>query len=120
MGKEYRLGYNPFRDYLMRSLHYGVDISDKKMKEPISNTFQYFLENILNDPKDAVHLDFDIKGDDEWYSVKGLNLVSALWLSGIFPKNISLLMKDNEYELDGILYKFNKRTKKLKFTEIDE
>ena len=70
--------------------------------------------------KDAVYLDFKITKKEKHYKVVALNFISALWLSGIFPENTDTVIRDNKFELENILYKYDKRSKKLKYKSINE
>lgn len=100
-------------------MQYGADISANQNKEEITSGFIYILEYLLLNKKDAVYLDFKITKKDKHYKVVALNFISALWLSGILPRNTEFVIKNNKLELDNILYKYDKRSKKLKYTKID-
>jgi len=62
-------------------------------------------------------LDFQIKGKDGYYKVVGNNIVSALWLLGIFPPNPRQVIKTNEFVLENIKYRFNPKTKKITYQQ---
>ena len=121
MGRIYNVKENPFRDYLFYSIKYGANISDENYFPDIISAFTFILENILENPKDAVHLDFKVTQPKEGhFKLVALNLISALWLCGIFPRSTQQVIADNMFELDNVLYKFDKRSKKLKYVLIDE
>ncbi len=120
MGRTYKYGENHFRDYLMAGMQYGADISDVKNIGEVTTGFIYILEYLLPNKKDAVYLDFKITKKEKHYKVVALNFISALWLSGIFPENTDTVIRDNKFELENILYKYDKRSKKLKYKSINE
>jgi hypothetical protein len=115
MGRIYRNNINPFQDFLFTSMMHGVDLTDKKFEEDIYVGFVQILEYIVPDKNDAQYLDFEIKGKNGYYRVIGNNVVSALWLSGIFPKNPRIIMNNNEFVIEDLKYKFNPKTKKLTY-----
>jgi hypothetical protein len=115
MGNLYRFGYNPFQDFLLKSIMYGTDISDEKLKPEIQNAFQYILQNILQNGNEAVYLDFEIRKTEQHYKVVGKNAMSAVWLSGIFPMNAHLMMKNNVFKIGDRTYKYNPKTCELSY-----
>lgn len=118
MGNRYVVGYNPFQDFLMHLMIYGVDLSNKKIKNDIHTAFSSILQNILDNPNDVVYLDFDIVGDENYIKIVGENSLSALWLSGIFPQNVDFILKNKSFKIGNRLYKYNKKV--LTYTIIDE
>ena len=58
-------------------------------------------------------LEYEIKKKGVYYKVVAKNSISALWLSGIFPKDPKKVLETNEYVLDDIKYKYSVKTKKL-------
>lgn len=120
MGNRYALGYNPFRDFLIQSILYGADLSNKEMKGDIHAAFSFILQNVLDNPNGIVYLDFDIVGDKNHIKIVGKNSISALWLSGIFPPNTDFILKNNNFKIGNRLYKYNKKTKALTYTIINE
>ena len=113
MGRRYEWGHNPIQDTLLQMIGIGVDISDKQFKEELNRIFELILENLLMNPKDLVYLDFKIKKTDMYFKVTGNNIVSALWLSGILPKNPQAVFDSNQCHANGKTYTFNKRKKIL-------
>jgi hypothetical protein len=57
MGKIYKWGVNPFRDFLLNSIMFDVDISERGAKQDINSAFTYILTNLLNNEKDALYLE---------------------------------------------------------------
>jgi hypothetical protein len=119
MGSKYVIGYNPFQDFLMQSIIYGADLSNKRIKTDIHAAFAFILQNVLDNQNDVVYLDFDIVGDKNNIKVVGKNAVSAVWLSGVFPDNIDLMLKKNVFRIGNRIYKYNKKTKELTY-KVDE
>jgi hypothetical protein len=113
MGSYYEWGRNPVRDSLLQMIEIGVDISDKQYKKELNQIFVYILENHLKNHEDLVYLDFKIKKIDKYYKLIGNNIVSALWLSGILPRNPTLVFDKNECCVGNITYTFDKKKKIL-------
>ena len=97
-----------------------VDISDKKIKPEIEEAFTYMLQNILNDEKVGALLNFDIINIDGHFRVIGKNAISALWLSGLFPANGYVAIKNNVFKIDNRRYRYNNTTNELTYEEIHE
>ena len=115
MGRIYQSNINPFQDFLFMSMLHGVDLAKKEFEEDIYVGFVQILEYIVQDKNDTQHLDFEIKGKDGYYKIVANNAVSALWLSGIFPKNTKMVINSNEYVIEDLKYKYNPKTKKLTY-----
>jgi hypothetical protein len=107
---------NPFHDFLFKAIIIGVDVANKKSRGDIVAAFTYILKNYLENESDVVYLDFDIINDDGYVKVIGNNAISALWLSGIIPNDISSVLKSNTLIIGNREYKYNKKTKQLKYT----
>jgi len=118
MGSLYKYGSNPFRDFLLDSLFLDVDISTKKTKRDVDRAFKYILGNILINTDEIVYLDFEIIKKDNYYKVHGKNSISALWLSGFFPSDASMIIKSNTFIIGNKKYFFNKKTNELTYTII--
>jgi hypothetical protein len=116
MGSKYEWGQNPIQDTLLQMIGIGVDVSDKQFKNELNRIFELILENLLMNPKDLVYLDFKIKKTDMYFKVTGNNIVSALWLSGILPKNPQAVLDNNKCHSGGRTYTFDKRKKILTST----
>jgi hypothetical protein len=113
MGSEYLWGQNPMQDTLLQMIALGVDVSDKQFKEELNTIFTMILENLLKSREDLVYLDFKIKRTDTQFQVIGNNIISALWLSGILPKNPTAVYSNNECHIADTIYTFDKRKKIL-------
>lgn len=120
MGNLHKWNYNPFQDFLIRSLMFGADISDETLRGDIHAAFTYILQNVLENENDVVHLDFKIVNNDEHYKIVGKNAISAVWLSGIFPLNSELMLKNNVFQIGNRKYTYNKKTCKLTTTIIEK
>lgn len=120
MASEYEFGVNPFQDFLMESLMYEVEISDKEFVKEISSSFKLILENMLDNPKEALYLEFEIKNNDGHYKIKGKNSASALWLSGIIVDDAEFINKNTNFKLGDRLYKYNTETNELTYKLEDE
>ncbi|MFA5207141.1 MAG: hypothetical protein WC428_00425 [Candidatus Paceibacterota bacterium] len=118
MGSRYVYGSNPFRDFLLDSIYLGVDISTKQAKRDIDGAFKYILGNLLINPNEVVYLDFEIINDKNYFKIKGKNSISALWLSGFFPTDATLIIKSNAFIIGNKKYLYNKETKELTYTII--
>jgi hypothetical protein len=120
MASIYRWNKNPFQDFLLRSIIYGVDISDKGAKNDINTAFSYILGNILENRNDVVHLDFEITKKGDYFKLVGKNAVSAMWLSGIIPYDTQAALTNNVFIVRNKKYVFDNKTKKLTYTIIHE
>ena len=95
----------------------GVDVSDKQFKKELDTIFTLILENHVVNPKDLVFLDFSIKKLGVGaFKIVANNIVSALWISGIIPKNPTAVMDSNTCHVGGRTYKFDKKKKILNST----
>lgn len=113
MGRIYERNNNLFQDFLFISMMYGTDLADKDFEADIYVGFSTILEYYLNNNDDIRLLDFEIRGNDGYYKVVAKNAISALWLSGIFPRNPKQVLNSNEYVIENMKYKFNTKTMKL-------
>jgi len=113
MGNNYTWGLNPVRDTLLQMIAIGVDISDRQFKSELNTIFSLIIENHLKNREDLVYLDFKVKKTDMHFKVIGNNIVSALWLSGMMPRNPTAVYEKNEYHIGGKTYTFDKKKKIL-------
>ena len=118
MGSEYVYNKNPFRDFLLESLMMDVDISTKEAKRDINSAFRYILGNILINEKEMVYLDFEIINKDNHFKLQGKNSISALWLTGFFPSDATLIIKSTTFVIGNRKYVFNKETNELTYSVI--
>ena len=115
MGSKYVYNVNPFRDYLIELIKNRYDISNLKMKQEIDSSFRYILENVLNNEKEAVHLDFQIMDENDSYMVIAKNPPSALWLSGILVENVDDMLDAKVFIIGDRKYKYDKKRGCLTF-----
>ena len=120
MATLYDWNVNPFQDLLMNLILNDQDISSKKLKKEINVIFIDFLENILNDPEDAIYLDFEIIKIDKLFKIIGKNFLSSLWLSGYFFTNVDEIMKSNVFIIGNRKFIFNEKTHELKTSVVNE
>jgi hypothetical protein len=113
MATDYTWNYNPIQDVLLQMIGMGIDISDKEFKEELNHIFSQIIGNNLKNREDLVYLDFKVKKTEMHFKVVGNNIISALWLSGMMPKNPTAVMNTNECHIGDITYKFNKKRKLL-------
>ena len=118
MGSLHKWNKNPFQDFLLKSIIFDADISDKKLREDIYNAFVYFLQNVLDDENDIVHLDFKITSKNDYFKVIGNNAITAVWLSGMFPKRTEQVLKNNTFVIGKRKYTYNEKTCKLTYVLI--
>lgn len=118
MGSLHRWNYNPFHDFLLRSLMFDSNISGAELQSEIHAAFIYFLQNILDNENDVVHLDFKITSKDNYFKIVGKNAITAVWLSGMFPKNSDLILRNNTFVIGKRKYTYNEKTCKLTHIEI--
>jgi hypothetical protein len=119
MGSKYEWNKNnPFHDFLFKAIMIGIDVADKKSRNDITAAFTYILKNYLENESDIVYLDFDIINNDGHIKIIGNNAISALWLSGIIPNDVSTALKNNTLIIGNREYKYNKKTKQLKYSII--
>lgn len=119
MGNKYVVGYNPFRDFLLQSVMYDVNVTNNSIKNDIREVFVILLERILDNEKDVLYLDFDIIDNNGHIKLIGKNAISALWLSGIFPRNIKEIICSNVFRIDNRQYRYNKKIKVLTYKIIE-
>jgi len=115
MAKTYQWRINPVQDFLFRSILYGTDISKKEFEADIYVGIATILEYFTKDSNDIKYLDFEIKKKNDYFRVVAKNAISALWLSGIFPRDIKNVVKTNELVFDNIKYKYSIKSKKLTY-----
>ena len=113
MGSKYKWNVNPFHDFMLGSILNDVNIA-KKEYEPDIYTGLITVLNYAEVKEDCIpYMDFKIIKRGKRYRVLGKNLLSSLWLSGIFPDNPHHIAKRDEIIIDNVEYKFNNKTNKL-------
>ena len=115
MGRTYQWRINPFQDFLFATIMNGADISDKEYEADVYVGIATILEYITKDKNDVELLDFEIKKKNDYFRVVAKNSVTALWLSGIFPKDPKKVMESNEFVYENMRYKYSLKTKKLTY-----
>lgn len=119
MANKYVWGENPIKDFLVKSLIQGIDISKKQNVKEIEELFVSFYENFLPNENDVVYLDFQIKNDKfDNFKIVANNIITALWLNGIIPNDTDGVLKANKIVYDDTKYTYNKKTKELKIEKI--
>ena len=114
MGSDYVWGQNPIQDTLLQMIMIGVDISDEQFKNELNTIFSLIIEIHLKNREDLVYLDFKVKKlGVGGFKLIGNNIVSAMWLSGMMPRNPQAVMDANECHIGGKTYTFDKRKKVL-------
>jgi hypothetical protein len=114
MGSKYLMGINPFHDLLLSSVIAGVDLQDESVTSDLYNIFSEFLVDYFDvNERDLAYLDFVLKHKGCLTQVIGNNIISALWLSGIFPVDTYDVIKSNTYVSKNIKYTFDLNKKQL-------
>ena len=120
MGCGYIERENSIRDYLLQLVKMNINFDDNSVKEEINKTILNFLENVLEYPEYVIHLDFEIKSDCGYVKVVGKNIISALWLSGLFPLDINSVITSNVYYDYDCKYVYNLKTNELTCNKLYE
>lgn len=107
MASEYIRGVNPFEEYLIHTLLEGIDLTVEEDVDEVFSSMVYLLELILGTDEHNHLFSFDIINDDEKYLVFGNNLITSLWLIGIFPDNVEKVILDNSFTYDGMIYSYD-------------
>lgn len=119
MGKIYKWGKNPFNDYLFLSMLNNTDISSSEFQGKILSDFIIILRNFIGD-NNLSYFDFHIKGNGNSFKLVANNIVTALWLSGVYPKDSDTVFHSNTCIYNQMEFKFNKRTKKLSVKSLEK
>lgn len=115
MGSDYKWDINPFQDFLFMSIMNDINVSGKEFETEIYTAFSTILEYYVPNKFENQHLNFEVRNKKGSFKVIAQNIITALWLSGIFPENPKKVMDDNEYVIENMKYKFNLKTKKLAY-----
>lgn len=118
MGRTYEWGTNVFQDLLFTSLLNGGDISKEEYQGGIYSSFVSVIDHINENRLDSQYLDFEIRKKSGYFRVVAKNLISALWLSGIFPESPQKVIADNEFVLGDTRYKFKEKKRRLTYKKI--
>lgn len=118
MGNEYNWTENIVKDFLFSLLLQEEDITASKYKEGIEQNIKHMLIHSGVNAKDLPYLEYNIKAkDDIYFKLVADNIITAMWLSGFYPEKCDLIYTKNSATFDNKNFKFNKRTKKLTWTE---
>lgn len=120
MGSEYSWGENLFRDYIIELVKNDVDVTNKEIIEGIASNFKQILQYFLNNSADIVYLNFNIKKYGERYKIIANNMMTALWLSGVYVASTDDILNNNHFIFEGKEYNYIEKTKKLGVKYIDE
>ena len=115
MANLYLWGINPFQDILLESIMQSIDISNKDIKNDIDIKFMSILKYVVKNENDIVYLNFDVINNNEYFKVRGNNIISALWLSGIIPDNIETIMTNNRFKIKNREYHYSEKTNELTY-----
>ena len=119
MASRYKWNENPINDFFLQNIMNDVDISKKKNYDNIHDGLTTFLEYFLEEENDIVYLDFSIKKDKFGsFNVVANNIVTALWFTGVVPRDTNDVLKKNKFVFDDVEYTFNKRSKLLKIKNL--
>jgi len=113
MGKLYEYKINIINDLFIETLlTFDEDISKREAKEEIRVMMIKFLMQYL-DKKELEYFDFDIKNTKNGLKVIAKNFASALVFNNIIPNNFSVINLQETLQLNGFIYSFDKRKKRL-------
>lgn len=110
-------------NYLLDMSLNAIAMSDRLGIEEVK---AFIIENARNiiyfeleDKKHINYLDFDIKIDKfgDYLEIKPNNIVTALWFINEWPYDPDYIMEHKKYITKNGMYKFDGRTKKLRFYE---
>lgn len=98
-----------FIDYIFH------DFKNPEIQEQILMDCYAFLMPRMKNIDDYQLFNIDMKFDKEGdlLTLKGNNLISSLWLIGVYPKNPSELKNSLTYKYNNISYIYNPKNKKL-------
>ena len=105
MGSSYQFYVNPFSDVIMD--YFTVNDSVEINLSELHALFVEILQNYFQYGNEVIYLDFDVNYDGYKFNFISKNLLTALWLSGIFPDKIDDIIGNNSVVLDGVKYEFN-------------
>ena len=120
MGIKTLRGDNVLLDICLMALTtMGGKVDDKEIKHFIKENSRNIIYYDLEDKYNINYFDFEVKIDKfgDSLEIKANNIVTALWFIGEFPYEPDFIMKKKKYLTDAGYYKFDGRTKKLKFYE---
>lgn len=90
---------------------------DQDLVDQLFNSSCDFLRNKKDMPEElVVNFGFVVSfigGDPTAIQISGINLLSALWLSNVYPPNPHELLTETEYNEGDFVYKFYTKNKNL-------
>lgn len=102
-----KLQINSLNDVFELYLHYEID---NNVVNAVINQCVSFLNRKKNIPLDFLENHFSIyyeaNGDQSLIFVKGNNLISSLWIIGVYPDNPESLIDQTVYTHGDFKYKF--------------
>jgi hypothetical protein len=104
MGCKYIEGENPFKDVVVKSLLLEVT-NKEKISDDFYDVFEFILKNTLENEKNVVLLDYEIKKKDNRVMILANNAITSFWLSGFILDDVNLA--DEVLEYDDYLYKYS-------------
>lgn len=120
MASKYIWGWSPINDFLTGLILTGNDLTNSKLKYEIDVECAKLLVPYLNNPKDVVHLDFQIATDGVNIVVLGNNMISALWLIGIIPDNTNNILNAKQLVVNrNTIINYDKETKLLTISNVE-
>jgi hypothetical protein len=110
MACKYIEGENPFKDVIVKSLLLEVT-NKEKISEDFYDVFEFILENTLENQKNVVLLDYEIKKKDNQVILLANNAITSFWLSGFILDDVKLA--DDVLEYDNYWYKYDSKKRCL-------
>jgi hypothetical protein len=94
-------------------------VNTKKGKQIIYAACVKELKDTLIIPEQLIYLDFELKVDKfgDYIEIKPNNIITGLWFCGLYPLDAEEVMESKKFYLGSGYYKFDGRTKKIKFIE---
>lgn len=121
MGSNYEFGINILRDFLLQLQLHDNDITHPDFGEGILENVMYLLQGMGVPYEDLQYLDYGLKKEGaEKVRIMPHNIVTALWFSGIYPESCENAFLNNSTVIQGLRYKFNKKTKRLSWVKVKE
>lgn len=107
--KEYKSLGDILTNYLL------LDLGSPLIQEQFLIRCYYFLNDKISSDEDYMLFNIDIKFDKrgDCITVKGNNLITSLWLIGVYPKFPKHLKDSVTYNHNNIDYIYNPKNKKL-------
>lgn len=111
--------YNPIKNYFIELIVDGIEIMELH-ENNIIQELKIILLSLGVKENELEYLSFNINMDGVKYKIIPHNIITALWFIGLNPINKDLTHKNNSYEYNNVLYKFNSETNELNTIIVDE